>query len=195
MTHTHHNDGGISAKLFRAHKNTTITFQQQHLPQEPNMMISFRKAFTSLNLLGCLHWIKGFSFSDTIGYGVGHNNKLDTLKVLSSQYDIAANIDSLIGNPGAMSRRSSWKKSATILTGGALGVAGIVASPFPGHAAVGTLPEYADTNAIIQGITVNVADKSQQDAMIDFLTKSFDFEVLRKRIVDGVEDTVCVLEN
>jgi hypothetical protein len=57
------------------------------------------------------------------------------------------------------------------------------------------LPEYAETNAIIQGITINVADKSQQDAMIDFLTKSFDFEVLRKRIVDGVEDTVCVLEN
>lgn len=76
-----------------------------------------------------------------------------------------------------------------------MGFAGIVASPLPGHAAVGTLPEYGDTNAIIQGITVNVADKSQQDAMVDFLTKSFDFQVLRKRILDGVEDTVCVLEN
>jgi hypothetical protein len=120
---------------------------------------------------------------------------LHTLKALPSEYDIEANVECLNGNPGAISRRSAWKKSATILTGGAMGVAGIVGCPRAGNAAVGTLPEYAETNAIIQGITINVADKSQQDAMIDFLTKSFDFEVLRKRIVDRVEDTVCVLEN
>lgn len=58
------------------------------------------------------------------------------------------------------------------------------------NAAVGTLPEFSDTNAIIQGITVNVADKSQQDAMINFLVNGFDFKVLRKRILDSVEDTV-----
>ena len=60
----------------------------------------------------------------------------------------------------------------------------------PADAAVGTLPEFADTNAIIQGVTVNVADKSQQDAMINFLTGAFDFQVLRKRIQGSVEDTV-----
>jgi hypothetical protein len=60
----------------------------------------------------------------------------------------------------------------------------------PAVAAVGTLPEFADSDAIIQGITVNVADKSQQDAMIDFLVRSFDFQVLRKRVRDSVEETV-----
>lgn len=63
----------------------------------------------------------------------------------------------------------------------------------PANAAVGTLPEFEDTNAIIQGITVNVADKSQQDAMIDFLVRGFDFEVSRKRIKDSIEDTVRLL--
>ena len=57
-------------------------------------------------------------------------------------------------------------------------------------AAVGALPEFQESNAIIQGITVNVADKSQQDAMINFLVNGFDFKVLRKRIANAVEDTV-----
>ena len=61
------------------------------------------------------------------------------------------------------------------------------------NAAVGTLPEFESTNAILQGITVNVADKSQQDAMITFLTNGFDFKVLRKRIQGSIEDTVRVL--
>ena len=63
----------------------------------------------------------------------------------------------------------------------------------PANAAVGTLPEFANTNAIIQGVTVNVADKSQQDAMINFLTGAFDFQVLRKRIQGSVEDTVSII--
>jgi len=67
---------------------------------------------------------------------------------------------------------------------------GLVSTPDVAEAAVGTLPEFKETNAIIQGITVNVADKSQQDGMIDFLVEGFDFKVLRKRIVDTVEDTV-----
>jgi hypothetical protein len=65
-------------------------------------------------------------------------------------------------------------------------------NPEAANAAVGTLPESANTNAIIQGITVNVADKSQQDSMISFLTDGFDFKVLRKRIKGSVEDTVGV---
>ena len=54
---------------------------------------------------------------------------------------------------------------------------------------VGTLPEYADTNNILQGITIRVADQSQQKAMIAFLEDSFDCEVLRKRIVGSIEET------
>lgn len=60
----------------------------------------------------------------------------------------------------------------------------------PANAAVGTLPEFADSNAIVQGLTVNVADQSQQNAMIDFLVNGLDFQVLRKRIKGSVEETV-----
>lgn len=71
-----------------------------------------------------------------------------------------------------------------------LSVAGLlVSSSLPSVAAVGSLPEFADTNAILQGITVNVADKSQQDAMINFLVNAFDFLVLRKRIRGSIEET------
>ena len=56
-------------------------------------------------------------------------------------------------------------------------------------ASVGTLPEYADTNIILQGITIRVADQSQQKAMISFLEDGFDCEVIRKRIVGSIEET------
>lgn len=68
-------------------------------------------------------------------------------------------------------------------------VTGLQSLPEPTGAAVGALPEFQDTNAIIQGITVNVADKPQQDAMISFLVNGFDFKVLRKRIANSVEET------
>jgi hypothetical protein len=51
------------------------------------------------------------------------------------------------------------------------------------------LPEYTDTNNILQGITIRVVDQSQQKAMITFLEDGFDCEVLRKRIVGSVEET------
>jgi len=60
----------------------------------------------------------------------------------------------------------------------------------PSNAAIGTLYEYSNTNAILQGVTINVADKSQQNAMIQFLTQSFiGFKVLRQGTIDGVTDT------
>lgn len=65
----------------------------------------------------------------------------------------------------------------------------IIGSTKPCLAAVGSLPEYADTNAILQGITINVADKSQQDSMIAFLTDGLSFKVLRKRIRGSIEET------
>ena len=72
-------------------------------------------------------------------------------------------------------------------------IAGLEFFPLSTDAAVGSLPEFSNTNAIVQGITVNVADKSQEEAMINFLVNGFDFKVLRKRIVDSVEDTVGVV--
>jgi hypothetical protein len=66
----------------------------------------------------------------------------------------------------------------------------ISSSPRMALAEVGTLPEFSDTNAVLQGLTVNVADESQQEAMINFLINGFDFKVLRKRIRNTVEETV-----
>ena len=62
--------------------------------------------------------------------------------------------------------------------------------PERSSAAVGTLPEFAETNAIVNGLTINVADASQQKAMIDFLIGAFSFEVQRQRIQGSVEETV-----
>ena len=62
--------------------------------------------------------------------------------------------------------------------------------PERSSAAVGTLSEFAETNAIVNGLTINVADASQQQAMIDFLIGAFSFEVQRQRIQGSVEETV-----
>jgi hypothetical protein len=55
---------------------------------------------------------------------------------------------------------------------------------------VGTLPELKGAPAILQGITVSVADESQQNSMIRFLVEGFLFKVLRQRTVGTVTDTV-----
>ena len=87
-------------------------------------------------------------------------------------------------------RRNVLKTAIIAATGSLMGITGTGCLPVPNaNAAVGTLPEFEDTNAIIQGITVNVADKSQQDDMISFLVNGFDFEVLRTRIRGTVEET------
>ena len=87
-------------------------------------------------------------------------------------------------------RRSLLRKAMTA----PLLIGGLRIQSQPANAAVGTLPEFADTNAILQGLTITVADQSQQDAMIKFLENGFEFTVTRKRIqqVQGgqIEDTV-----
>ena len=72
---------------------------------------------------------------------------------------------------------------SSVLLGGLVDVKGSTA-------AVGTLPEFANTNAILQGLTVDVADQSQQKSMIEFLIQGFGFEILRQRINGPVEETV-----
>jgi len=47
------------------------------------------------------------------------------------------------------------------------------------HASVGSLPEYQDTNMVLQGITVKVTDPSQLTQMISFLQICFEFKILR----------------
>jgi len=60
--------------------------------------------------------------------------------------------------------------------------------PSPSSAAVGTLPEFSSTNAILQGLTVNVADLSQLDAMRSFLESGFQMKVLRQAVVSSVTE-------
>jgi hypothetical protein len=57
---------------------------------------------------------------------------------------------------------------------------------------VGSLPELANSNAYVQGLTINVADSVQQKQMIDFLVNGFSCEVLRQRNQDTIEETVSV---
>lgn len=83
-------------------------------------------------------------------------------------------------------RRSVLSKTAAAML---VGSSGGLSFPGPGLAAVGTLPEFADTNAVLQGITVNVADKGQQDLMIKFLENGFLFKVLRSKVSGSVTDT------
>lgn len=64
----------------------------------------------------------------------------------------------------------------------------LLATPNPAHASLGTLPELSTTNAILQGLTVNIADQSQLDAMVAFLESSFSMKVLRQRVTGSVTE-------
>lgn len=84
--------------------------------------------------------------------------------------------------------RSSRRQFIHSLTAATL-VAVPVTAPSSSIAAVGSLPELANDNAILQGITIKVADKSQQDVMIQFLENGFECHVLRRRIRGSIEET------
>jgi len=85
-----------------------------------------------------------------------------------------------------MNRRSMISKTIS----SSLGLGLLSSNVKPSNAAIGSLYEYANTNAILQGLTINVADTSQQNAMIKFLTESFvGFKVLRQGTMDSVTDT------
>mmetsp|Transcript_20014 Transcript_20014/g.22676 ORF Transcript_20014/g.22676 Transcript_20014/m.22676 type:complete len:430 (-) Transcript_20014:3-1292(-) len=59
----------------------------------------------------------------------------------------------------------------------------------PAQASVGTLPEFNDSNSILQSVTIDVSDKIQQDQMIDFLREGFSFKLLRQRKTGDITDT------
>lgn len=65
-----------------------------------------------------------------------------------------------------------------------------IASVPPAHGSVGELPEFQDTNVVLQGVTVKVTEPSQLKQMISFLQICFDFKVLRST-ADG-SDVVSV---
>jgi hypothetical protein len=90
-------------------------------------------------------------------------------------------------NDSCSSSESSTRRGMLLHT--IAGVVSVAATSSLASAEVGTLPELADTNAILQGITVNVADISQQNATISFLQDGFDFKILRTRRRGTVEET------
>jgi hypothetical protein len=115
-----------------------------------------------------------------VGFSVVANPKSSA----SSLHAISSIVDDNDDEVPITSRRSILTSAVS----GAIILSGF--SPKPARAVVGTLPEFADTNAIVQGVTIDVVDKAQQDNMIKFLVNGFDFQVLRKRIKGSVEETV-----
>jgi hypothetical protein len=96
---------------------------------------------------------------------------------------LASNKDSFEGAEFGDSRRSFLAQASLLST------SLLVSLPISAGAAVGSLPELADANAVLQGLTIRVADQSQQKSTISFFTDAFDFKVLRKRITGTVEET------
>jgi len=92
------------------------------------------------------------------------------------------------GNNNKLNRRSMIQKAISTTTVGLL--SSLSTNTQPANAAIGSMYEYSNTNAILQGITINVADISQQTSMINFLTQSFTgFKILRQGTIDSVTDT------
>ena len=91
-------------------------------------------------------------------------------------------------------RRSILQQSllATIATASSSSSSSILTTSTTANAAVGSLPEFSDTNAILQSITIDVTDKTQYDETIAFFVNGFEMKILRQRNNDGggVKDTV-----
>jgi hypothetical protein len=114
------------------------------------------------------------------------NTNSDIQRLLQRSFAESDNKDDISHDDDiSRSRRSLLASAVATITGAAL----LLSTTEPSQAAVGTLPEFQDTNAILQGLTVQVADESQQDAMIAFLQQGFDFKVLRTRTKGSVTDT------
>jgi len=86
------------------------------------------------------------------------------------------------------SRRSALSNAAKFLASAVI-FNSIALNSDSADAAVGTLPEFSDSNALLQGITIDVADAAQQEAMIAFLEEAFDFKKRRQRKIKDVTDT------
>lgn len=82
------------------------------------------------------------------------------------------------------SRRSALTKTLPSL----LALSTATAIPSAARGMVGSLPELAETNVVIQCVTVQVADPSQRTAMVDFLQKGFGMEIQRQRIQGSREE-------
>lgn len=154
------------------------------------------KVLTAVATRRCLHIIMRVPLSVTVVIaGALLGSQCQPSSAFSGSWDwtrsetfLSATSDNLdhVQKDAGSTRRSVLKKASLI-------AGTLLASLLPSQAsqaAVGTLPEFSNANAILQGLTVNVADQSQQDSMINFLKDAFDFRVLRQRKAGSITDTV-----
>ena len=104
--------------------------------------------------------------------------------------DLGMDTASLSSIATATSRREMIAKSTALASVSFLPA--LLGSPRISSAAVGSLPELVNSNAYVQGLTINVADSVQQKQMVAFLVDGFSFEVLRQRNQDTIEETVSL---
>ena len=104
--------------------------------------------------------------------------------------DFGMDTASLSSIATATSRREMIAKSTALASVSFLPA--LLGSPRISSAAVGSLPELVNSNAYVQGLTINVADSVQQKQMVAFLVDGFSFEVLRQRNQDTIEETVSL---
>lgn len=130
-----------------------------------------RLFFLLITVLARLSWL-----SESFGIGsMARKVRQSAHSRISSSDDKSIALDD--------TRRAFIATTSSVVTGSLL-----IGTSTPANAAVGTLPEFSETNAILQGLTVNVADKSQLDAMVGFLSDGFGFQILRQRIRGNIED-------
>lgn len=151
---------------------------------------SFGVLFTICNVLNANNWnaVNGFCSSPSRGSsqrvapGRGHFATTHSPFPQNDEKNPTRNE----GMKTEWARRDIFGKAAKSMSvfGGVL-----VGVGTDSNAAVGSLYEYGDANAVVQGITINVADFNQQESMIKFLQDSFDFKVLRRRRVGTITDT------
>lgn len=115
------------------------------------------------------------------GFSSPHARALPPQTVLKAQQPNHNEFDS------NMTRRSILDKGSKLLSAplllNLLSIGGA-------EAMIGSLPEFSDSNAVLQGISIDVADLSQQNDMIEFLQNGFNFKILRQRKVQSVSETV-----
>ena len=115
--------------------------------------------------------------------------RLSTTKIHSDQIDGDTNEIS----PNALTSLNQATSRRFILQNALIASAAFSISK-DANAAIGTLPEFSDTDAIFQSITIDVTDKQQYDDTINFFTNGFEgCKVIRERGESGggvVKDTV-----
>lgn len=179
----------------------TIIFYRQ-IPTMTRRFAMILSATTALSILLLPHQASAFSSTSTAHPRWHFRPSLVVRLATSNESQHHENVDRIsisTTTTSSQSRRSLLQKGLVAASAAATNLI-IDASQYSkngnyaANAAVGTLPEFADTNAIFQGLTIDVTDSNQYEETIEFFTKGFEgMKVLRERGGDGggvVKDAV-----